>query len=310
MSNGIDPSEYSESVGLDSMGPGSTPELRTGVYDGLTLYLTQIGPYRRLTVEEEAGLARRVRDGDEHARQTLIEANLRLVVLIAKSYLACGLPLLDLIAEGNTGLIRAVERYDWRPDCRFATYATWWVRKAIQEGVAQQSRMVRIPAHQFDAFRRLSRVQQVLRQGLGREATAEEAAAEMGRSVIHVQRLLHLAQTPISLDAPGDDGLPAFAECLADASAEAPEDGAGRQLLRDRFLKVLAGLSDMERTVIEMRFGLHGDSPLSRAELGRRFGVTREAIRQIEIKALKKMRHPSRLRELTGSACAAPSEHW
>jgi RNA polymerase primary sigma factor len=286
------------------------PALRAGAggYDGLTLYLTQIGPYRRLDAEEEAALARRLQAGDDGARQALIEANLRLVVLIARSYLACGLPLLDLIAEGNTGLIRAAERYDWRPGCRFATYAGWWVRKAIHEGVARQARMIRIPVHQFDAFRRLARIQHGLRQALGREPTPEEAAAELGHPAASVLALLRLMQAPVSFDASGEDGRPGLAEALPDPSAEAPEDGAGKLLLRDRLHQALARLSDVERTVIDGRFGFHGGPPLSRAELGRRFGLTREAIRQIELKALKKMRHPSRLRELAGSWEAAATD--
>jgi RNA polymerase primary sigma factor len=278
--------------------PGRPGLDHPGGYDGLTLYLTEIGPYRRLSLEEEADLARRIREGDEKARQELIEANLRLVVLMARSYRSCGMPLLDLIAEGNTGLIRAVERYEWRPGCRFATHASWWVRKAIQEGVARQARLIRIPTHQFDAFRSLTRVQQGLRQALGREATVEEAAAELGRSAIDVRDLQLLLQSPVPFDAPDDDGSPGLAERLADSSAEAPEEFTGLNLLRDQLLRLLAGLSEMERAVIDLRFGLQGGSPLSRAELGRRFHLTREAIRQIELKALKKLRHPSRLREL------------
>lgn len=273
-----------------------------GPYDGLHLYLTEIRRWQPLSRQEEVALAWRVRAGDESARLAMIEGNLRLVVHIARSFDGCGLPLLDLIAEGNTGLIRAVDRYDPGYGCRFATYACWWIRQAILRGIGEQARLIRIPAHQVDAFQRLTRVQWNLGQVLDREPTPEEIAAEMGVPVAQVLSLRRIVQHPLSLHEPGpaEDHV-SLGERLADEAADAPADMAALGLVREQLCRLLSSLSCVERRVLILRFGLEDGTPRSRADIGRELGVTREAIRQVEVKALKKLRHPTRIRELRGA---------
>jgi len=273
-----------------------------GRYDGLTLYLSEIGSYPRLSVEDEVALTARVRQGDSEASRRMIEGNLRLVVRVAKQYAGTGIALLDLIAEGNTGLIRAVERFDPGQGHRFSTYAVWWIRNAILRGIAAQARVVRIPPHQIDAFHRMSRIQSRLRQELEREPSLDEVALEMHVSVGKVELLNRLVMPAMSLSAPRFEGEnESVVEGLEDEQGVLPWEGAGEAVLRSQLVEVLVTLSPMEQKVVTLRFGLEDGELWSRAEIGRKLGVTREAIRQVEVKALKKLRHPVRLSRLRGA---------
>lgn len=268
--------------------------------DSLTLYLTEIGPLRRLPRDEEVDLARRARQGDEDARQRLVEAHLRLVVSLARPYAHCGVPLLDLVAEGNVGLMQAAARYDCERGFRFATYASWWVRNAILRALAEQGQVVRIPPHLVESFQCLRRAQHAFTLDHHREPTSEELAALMGLAERRVEMLLRLIRPAISLnaDSPSLEQTPLL-ERIEDVRAESPLETAANHLLRRRLDEILLSLSEREREVIEWRFGLRDGATWSRAAIGRKLGVTREAIRQIEQKALRKLRHPSRLRQLT-----------
>lgn len=269
--------------------------------DPVRMYLREIGRIPLLSSAEEISLAQKIEKGDRRAKKKLTESNLRLVVSIAKKYVMRGLSLLDLIQEGNQGLIRAVEKYDWRKGYKFSTYATWWIRQAITRAIADQARTIRIPVHMVETINKLIRIQRQLMQRLGREPLAEEVAKEMGdgMTATRVREILKIAQDTTSLETPvGDEDDSMLGDFIADTSQPTPIEAASRELLKENIDEVLATLSDREAKVLKMRFGLDGKNPMTLEEVGREFGVTRERIRQIEAKALRKLKHPSRRKKL------------
>ena len=268
--------------------------------DPVRMYLREIGKIPLLKPEEEISLAQKIEKGDRKAKKKLTESNLRLVVSIAKKYVMRGLSLLDLIQEGNQGLIRAVEKYDWRKGYKFSTYATWWIRQAITRAIADQARTIRIPVHMVETINKLIRVQRQLMQQLGREPAAEEIAETMGEmTAIRVREILKIAQDTTSLETPvGDEEDSMLGDFIADTSQPSPIEAASRELLKENIEEVLSSLTDREAKVLRMRFGLDGKNPMTLEEVGREFGVTRERIRQIEAKALRKLKHPSRRKKL------------
>ncbi|HEX4012007.1 MAG TPA: RNA polymerase sigma factor RpoD [Solirubrobacteraceae bacterium] len=258
--------------------------------DSLRLYLRAIGRVNLLTAEQEVMLARRIERGDMRAKQQMIEANLRLVVSIAKSYLGRGLTFLDLIQEGSMGLIRAVEKFDYRRGYKFSTYATWWIRQAVTRAIADKGRTIRIPVHMVEKLNKVVHVERQLIQQLGREPTPEEIAAELDTTVREVRDVLRMAQQPISLEKPiGEEDDSALGDFVEDQTAESPFEQAAERLRRENLRRALAALPEREREVIEMRFGLTGERPYTLEEVGRAFNVTRERIRQIENHTLKKL---------------------
>ncbi|MGZ4167407.1 MAG: RNA polymerase sigma factor RpoD [Solirubrobacteraceae bacterium] len=258
--------------------------------DSLRLYLRAIGRVSLLTAEQEVMLARRIERGDMLAKQQMIEANLRLVVSIAKSYLGRGLTFLDLIQEGSMGLIRAVEKFDYRRGYKFSTYATWWIRQAVTRAIADKGRTIRIPVHMVEKLNKVVHVERQLIQQLGREPTPEEIAAELETTVREVRDVLRMAQQPISLEKPvGEEDDSALGDFVEDQTAESPFEQAAERLRRENLRRALAALPEREREVIEMRFGLTGERPYTLEEVGRAFNVTRERIRQIENHTLKKL---------------------
>jgi RNA polymerase primary sigma factor len=258
--------------------------------DSLRLYLRAIGRVHLLTAEQEVQLARRIERGDMLAKQQMIEANLRLVVSIAKSYLGRGLTFLDLIQEGSMGLIRAVEKFDYRRGYKFSTYATWWIRQAVTRAIADKGRTIRIPVHMVEKLNKVVHVERQLVQQLGRDPTPAEIAAELETTVHEVRDVLRMAQQPISLEKPiGEEDDSELGDCVEDQSAESPFELAAEQLRRENLRRALAALPEREREVIEMRFGLTGERPYTLEEVGRAFNVTRERIRQIENHTLKKL---------------------
>jgi RNA polymerase primary sigma factor len=258
--------------------------------DSLRLYLRAIGRVSLLTAEQEVALARRIERGDMRAKQQMIEANLRLVVSIAKSYLGRGLTFLDLIQEGSMGLIRAVEKFDYRRGYKFSTYATWWIRQAVTRAIADKGRTIRIPVHMVEKLNKVVHVERQLIQQLGREPTPEEIAAELETNVREVRDVLRMAQQPISLEKPvGEEDDSALGDFVEDQTAESPFEQAAERLRRENLRRALAALPEREREVIEMRFGLTGERPYTLEEVGRAFNVTRERIRQIENHTLKKL---------------------
>lgn len=266
--------------------------------DPVRMYLREIGRVSLLTYEEEVALAKRVEKNDRRAREKLINANLRLVVSIAKKYVNRGLTLLDLIEEGNIGLMRAVEKYDWRRGYKFSTYATWWIRQAITRAIADQARTIRIPVHMVETINKFNRISRKLMQELGREPTAEEVAYEMEIEPDKVREIIKVSQEPASLEAPvGEEEDSKLGDFIQDASAS-PTDQATQALLKDHIREVLSTLSPREAKVLEYRFGLEDGKQRTLEEVGREFGVTRERIRQIEAKAIRKLRHPTRAKKL------------
>jgi RNA polymerase primary sigma factor len=258
--------------------------------DSLRLYLRSIGKVSLLTAEQEVVLARRIERGDMAAKQHMIEANLRLVVSIAKSYLGRGLTFLDLIQEGSMGLIRAVEKFDYRRGYKFSTYATWWIRQAVTRAIADKGRTIRIPVHMVEKLNKVVHVERQLIQQLGREPTPAEIAAELEVTVREVRDVLRMAQQPISLEKPiGEEDDSELGDFVEDQTAESPFELAAEHLRRDNLRRALAALPEREREVIEMRFGLTGERPYTLEEVGRAFNVTRERIRQIENHTLKKL---------------------
>jgi RNA polymerase primary sigma factor len=258
--------------------------------DSLRLYLRSIGRVNLLTAEQEVSLARRIERGDMAAKQQMIEANLRLVVSIAKSYLGRGLTFLDLIQEGSMGLIRAVEKFDYRRGYKFSTYATWWIRQAVTRAIADKGRTIRIPVHMVEKLNKVVHVERQLVQQLGREPTPEEIAAELETSVREVRDVLRMAQQPISLERPvGEEDDSELGDFVEDQTAESPFELAAEHLRRENLRRALNALPTREREVIEMRFGLTGERPYTLEEVGRAFNVTRERIRQIENHTLKKL---------------------
>jgi RNA polymerase primary sigma factor len=258
--------------------------------DSLRLYLRSIGRVNLLTAEQEVILARRIERGDMYAKQQMIEANLRLVVSIAKSYLGRGLTFLDLIQEGSLGLIRAVEKFDYRRGYKFSTYATWWIRQAVTRAIADKGRTIRIPVHMVEKLNKVVHVERQLVQQLGREPTPEEIARELETTTREVRDILRMAQQPISLEKPiGEEDESELGDFVEDQTAESPFELASEHLRRENLRRALAALPEREREVIEMRFGLAGERPYTLEEVGRAFNVTRERIRQIENHTLKKL---------------------
>lgn len=267
--------------------------------DPVRMYLKEIGRVPLLTPEEEIELAKRIEQGDEEAKRRLAEANLRLVVSIAKRYVGRGMLFLDLIQEGNLGLIKAVEKFDYRKGYKFSTYATWWIRQAITRAIADQARTIRIPVHMVETINKLIRVSRQLLQELGREPTPEEIAKEMNISEEKVRDILKIAQEPVSLETPiGEEEDSHLGDFIEDQEARAPAEEASFTMLREQLDEVLTTLSDREQKVLRLRFGLDDGRARTLEEVGQRFGVTRERIRQIEAKTLRKLRHPSRSKKL------------
>ncbi|MFI5358598.1 MAG: RNA polymerase sigma factor RpoD [Halanaerobiales bacterium] len=270
-----------------------------GIDDPVRMYLKEIGKVPLLTADEEIELAKRMEQGDEAAKRKLIEANLRLVVSIAKKYVGRGMLFLDLIQEGNLGLIKAVEKFDYRKGFKFSTYATWWIRQAITRSIADQARTIRIPVHMVETINKLIRVSRQLLQEMGREPTPEEIGKEMGISADKVQEIMKIAQEPVSLETPiGEEEDSHLGDFIEDEDAPAPAAAASYILLKEQLDDVLDTLTEREKRVLELRFGIEDGRPRTLEEVGKEFGVTRERIRQIEAKALRKLRHPSRSKKL------------
>lgn len=267
--------------------------------DPVRMYLKEIGKIPLLTPEEEIELAKRIEQGDEEAKKRLIEANLRLVVSIAKRYVGRGMLFLDLIQEGNLGLLKAVEKFDYRKGYKFSTYATWWIRQAITRAIADQARTIRIPVHMVETINKLIRVQRQLLQELGREPTPEELAKEMGMPEEKVREIMKIAQEPVSLETPiGEEEDSHLGDFIPDEDAPAPAEAAAFTMLKEQLIDVLDTLTPREEKVLRLRFGLDDGRARTLEEVGKEFNVTRERIRQIEAKALRKLRHPSRSKKL------------
>lgn len=269
--------------------------------DPVRMYLKEIGKVSLLTADEERELAIRMEQGDEEAKKKLCESNLRLVVSIAKRYLNRGLSFLDLIQEGNLGLIKAVDKFDYTKGYKFSTYATWWIRQAITRSIADQARTIRIPVHMVETINKLIRISRQLLQEYGREPTSEEIAKEMGITVEKVREIKKISQDPVSLETPiGEEEDSHLGDFIPDDDVPAPVDAAAYSMLKEQLMEVLDTLSDREKKVLMLRFGLEDGRPRTLEEVGKEFNVTRERIRQIEAKALRKLRHPSRSKKLKG----------
>ncbi len=267
--------------------------------DPVRMYLKEIGKIKLLTPEEELETAKRMAEGDEEARKRMSEANLRLVVSIAKRYVGRGMQLLDLIQEGNLGLMKAVEKFDYTKGYKFSTYATWWIRQAITRAIADQARTIRIPVHMVETINRVLRTSHSMVQTLGREPTTEEVAKELHMDVPKVEEIMKIAQEPVSLETPvGEEEDSHLGDFIQDDDASQPSEEASYTLLREQLEDVLATLTPREQQVLRMRFGLQDGKPHTLEEVGKEFDVTRERIRQIESKALRKLRHPSRSKKL------------
>ena len=269
------------------------------VDDPVRMYLKEIGKVPLLTADEEVELAKRMEQGDEYAKQKLCEANLRLVVSIAKKYVGRGMLFLDLIQEGNLGLIKAVDKFDWTKGYKFSTYATWWIRQAITRSIADQARTIRIPVHMVETINKLIRISRQLLQEAGREPTPDEIAAEMGITVEKVREIQKIAQEPVSLETPiGEEEDSHLGDFIPDDDAPAPAEAAAFSMLKDQLVEVLGTLTEREQKVLKLRFGLEDGRARTLEEVGKEFDVTRERIRQIEAKALRKLRHPTRRKKL------------
>ncbi|RFU61863.1 RNA polymerase sigma factor RpoD [Bacillus sp. V59.32b] len=269
------------------------------INDPVRMYLKEIGRVDLLSAEDEISLATRIEEGDEEAKRRLAEANLRLVVSIAKRYVGRGMLFLDLIQEGNMGLIKAVEKFDYRKGFKFSTYATWWIRQAITRAIADQARTIRIPVHMVETINKLIRVQRQLLQDLGREPSPEEIAEDMDLTPDKVREILKIAQEPVSLETPiGEEDDSHLGDFIEDQDATSPSEHAAYELLKEQLEDVLDTLTDREENVLRLRFGLDDGRTRTLEEVGKVFGVTRERIRQIEAKALRKLRHPSRSKRL------------
>ncbi|MPM34130.1 RNA polymerase sigma factor SigA [bioreactor metagenome] len=269
------------------------------INDPVRMYLKEIGRVPLLNAEEEVNLALRIKDGDQEAKQQLAEANLRLVVSIAKRYVGRGMQFLDLIQEGNMGLMKAVEKFDHTKGFKFSTYATWWIRQAITRAIADQARTIRIPVHMVETINKLVRIQRQLLQDLGREPTPEEIGAEMDLPTEKVREILKIAQEPVSLETPiGEEDDSHLGDFIEDQEVLSPAEHTAQTLLKEQLEEVLDTLTDREENVLRLRFGLDDGNVRTLEQVGKVFGVTRERIRQIEAKALRKLRHPSRSKQL------------
>lgn len=267
--------------------------------DPVRMYLKEIGNVPLLSTEEEVALAKRVEAGEEEAKRSLTEANLRLVVSIAKKYVGRGMPFLDLIQEGNMGLMKAVDKFDYTKGYKFSTYATWWIRQAITRGIADTGRTIRVPVHMVETINKTLRMTRTLLQELGREPTPEEVAEQLGVPVTRVREVLKISRDPVSLDTPiGEEDDSHLGDFIEDDSALSPADSAAFSMLREELTTALESLTDRERQVVQLRFGLIDGRARTLEEVGKEFNVTRERIRQIEAKALRKLRHPSRSKRL------------
>jgi len=267
--------------------------------DPVRMYLKEIGKVQLLTSEQEKAIAKRIEEGDETAKAELTEANLRLVVSIAKRYVGRGMLFLDLIQEGNLGLIKAVEKYDYVKGFKFSTYATWWIRQAITRAIADQARTIRIPVHMVETINKLVRIKRQLLQEFGREPSNEEIAEKMGISEAKVREIIKISQEPVSLETPiGEEDDSHLGDFIPDEGAPAPAEAASFVLMKEQLLGVLDSLTDREKKVLKLRFGLDDGRQRTLEEVGHEFNVTRERIRQIEAKALRKLRHPSRSKKL------------
>ena len=293
----IDGLDDEEEVELDKIDL-SVPE-GVSIEDPVRMYLKEIGKVPLLSAEEEIELAKKMEQGDENAKKRLAEANLRLVVSIAKRYVGRGMLFLDLIQEGNLGLIKAVEKFVYRKGYKFSTYATWWIRQAITRAIADQARTIRIPVHMVETINKLIRVSRQLLQELGREPTPEEIAEEMDMPVDRVREILKISQEPVSLETPiGEEEDSHLGDFIQDDNVPVPADAAAFTLLKEQLVEVLGTLTEREQKVLRLRFGLDDGRARTLEEVGKEFNVTRERIRQIEAKALRKLRHPSRSRKL------------
>lgn len=293
----IDGLDDEEEVELDKIDL-SVPE-GVSIEDPVRMYLKEIGKVPLLSAEEEIELAKKMEQGNENAKKRLAEANLRLVVSIAKRYVGRGMLFLDLIQEGNLGLIKAVEKFDYRKGYKFSTYATWWIRQAITRAIADQARTIRIPVHMVETINKLIRVSRQLLQELGREPTPEEIAEEMDMPVDRVREILKISQEPVSLETPiGEEEDSHLGDFIQDDNVPVPADAAAFTLLKEQLVEVLGTLTEREQKVLRLRFGLDDGRARTLEEVGKEFNVTRERIRQIEAKALRKLRHPSRSRKL------------
>jgi len=271
------------------------------VNDSVKIYLREIGKVPLLTAQQETELAKRIAAGDEEAKQDLIQANLRLVIAIAKRYAGRGMPFLDLIQEGNMGLIKAVDKFDYTKGFKFSTYATWWIRQAIARAIADQARTIRIPVHMVETIYKITRAQRQLVQELGREPTAEEISdrLEGALSADRIREIQRINQEPVSLETPiGEEDDSHLGDFLEDKEVETPNEYTTKSLLKDELYEVMADLTERERKVLQLRYGLEDNHPRTLEEVGKEFNVTRERIRQIEAKAIKKLRHPNRAKKL------------
>ena len=287
--------EAEEDIDIDYLGS----EVR--INDSVKMYLKEIGKYDLLKAEDEPILAKKILEGDEEAKQTLINANLRLVVNIAKHYVGRGMLFLDLIQEGNLGLMKAVDKFDYTKGYKFSTYATWWIRQSITRAIADQARTIRIPVHMVETINKMTRIQRQLIQDFGREPTAEEISEAMNGelSAKRIREIQRIAMEPVSLETPiGEEDDSHLGDFIEDKESESPVDFTTRQLLKEELYAILKDLSDREERVIRLRYGLDDNRPRTLEEVGREFGVTRERIRQIEAKAIKKLRHPTRSKRL------------
>ena len=301
----MDDDDIDDDIILDDEDEVEVEKIDLSVPDGVSIedpvrmYLKEIGKVPLLSAEEEIELAKRMELGDQEAKKRLAEANLRLVVSIAKHYVGRGMLFLDLIQEGNLGLIKAVEKFDYRKGYKFSTYATWWIRQAITRAIADQARTIRIPVHMVETINKLIRVSRQLLQELGREPTPEEIAAEMNMPVDRVREILKISQEPVSLETPiGEEEDSHLGDFIQDDNVPVPADAAAFTLLKEQLEEVLGTLTEREQKVLTLRFGLEDGRARTLEEVGKEFNVTRERIRQIEAKALRKLRHPSRSRKL------------
>ena len=290
------PIDLKEEIIVDSV-PDESKDM--SVNDNVRMYLKEIGKISLLSLEEEQAISKRVAQGDEEAKKILSESNLRLVVSIAKRYVGRGLLFLDLIQEGNLGLMKAVEKFDYDKGYKFSTYATWWIRQAITRALADQARTIRVPVHMVETINKMARIERQMTLELNREPTDSELSKKMGLSVDKIAEIRKISQDPVSLETPiGEEDDSHLGDFLADERTMSPEDFATYEILKDELKEVLSTLTPREKEVLELRFGLFDGSSHTLEEVGRKFKVTRERIRQIEAKALRKLRHPSRAKKL------------